>query len=196
MEASDQGLTIDPDVDDPDDVRRAKAIWFILSKTCKGKARTIVQTCGKGLGFLAWKRLMTEYAPKVRGRWNAMLQGLLHPKWKEQAGKKTFKAMITEWEHDIKSTNPWPQSKAAKHGLNFLVLCSAHSTRPRSIQTQVLLLTLMRWMSAESKVQEKVQTSLAPFVVNLDTSGLNVNSRIKAKALERKVIPKGKKKVR
>ena len=99
LEAPEDDLLIYEDTDDADDIRKAKAMWYLLSKTCKGKARTILQTCPKGCGFLAWKRLCAEYSPKVAGRWSAMFLGLLHPEW--DSSRKSFFELLTLWEKDI-----------------------------------------------------------------------------------------------
>ena len=56
---------------------QAKAVWFLLVNVCRGKAHIVLKTVEKHNGFMAWKRLGTEYQPKIGGRFNAMLMSLL-----------------------------------------------------------------------------------------------------------------------
>ena len=62
-----------------ENVKKAKALWYMLIQTCKGKALRIVSKGEQSNGLLAWRRLIKEYKPKVGGRHNAMLVGLLSP---------------------------------------------------------------------------------------------------------------------
>ena len=67
----------------PDDETRiqAKALWYILTQACKGKARNLVKKAEKFNGAQAWKILHDEYRPSLAGRFNAMLMGILRPQW-------------------------------------------------------------------------------------------------------------------
>ena len=65
-----------------DDVRlKAKALWYLLTQACRGKARNLVKKSEKFNGVHAWKILFDEYRPRMAGRFNAMLMGLLSPDW-------------------------------------------------------------------------------------------------------------------
>jgi hypothetical protein len=65
-----------------DDVRlKAKALWYLLTQACRGKARNLVKKSEKFNGVHAWKILFDEYRPRMAGRFNAMLMGLFSPDW-------------------------------------------------------------------------------------------------------------------
>ena len=77
-----------------DNVRKAKALWYMLIQTCRGKALRIVSKGEQSNGLLAWRRLMNEYKPKVGGRHNAMLVGLLSPQFDKN---ERFDDVLTRW---------------------------------------------------------------------------------------------------
>ena len=58
---------------------KAKALWYLLTQACRGKA--MVKKSEKFNGVHAWKILFDEYRPRMAGRFNAMLMGLLSPDW-------------------------------------------------------------------------------------------------------------------
>ena len=60
---------------------KAKALWYLLTQACKGKARNLVKKAEKFNGAQAWKILNKEYRPSLAGRFNAMLMGILRPTW-------------------------------------------------------------------------------------------------------------------
>jgi len=67
LEQPDESLVVDNDIDDADTINKAKAVWYLLSKTCKGKAKVILQACPKGCGFLAWKDCAMSMLQKLQG---------------------------------------------------------------------------------------------------------------------------------
>ena len=55
-----------------DDVRlKAKALWYLLTQACRGKARNLVKKSEKFNGVHAWKILFDEHRPRMAGRFNA-----------------------------------------------------------------------------------------------------------------------------
>ena len=81
-----------------ENVKKAKALWYMLIQTCKGKALRIVSKGEQSNGLLAWRRLIKEYKPKVGGRHNAMLVGLLSPQFDQ--GERFDEAM-TRWSQAV-----------------------------------------------------------------------------------------------
>ena len=81
----------------PDDETRiqAKALWYILTQACKGKARSLVKKAEKFNGAQAWKILHDEYRPSLAGRFNAMLMGILRPQWDSA---RPFLDQLASWE--------------------------------------------------------------------------------------------------
>ena len=43
-----------------DNVKKAKALWYMLIQTCKGKALRIVSKGEASNGLLAWRRIINE----------------------------------------------------------------------------------------------------------------------------------------
>ena len=79
-----------------DDVRsKAKALWYLLTSACRGKAKNIVKQAEKFNGIVGWKHLTEEYHPQMAGRFNAMLMGLLRPDWTTGGN---FLDLLSEWE--------------------------------------------------------------------------------------------------
>ena len=81
-----------------DEVRlKAKALWYLLTQACRGKARNLVKKAEKFNGAHAWKILLDEYRPRMAGRFNAMLMGLLRPEWDDST---PFLDQLAAWEVD------------------------------------------------------------------------------------------------
>ena len=79
-----------------EDIRlKAKALWYLLTQACRGKARNLVKKAEKFNGAQAWKLLCEEYRPMMAGRFNAMLMGLLKPSWDDS---KSFLDQLAAWE--------------------------------------------------------------------------------------------------
>eukprot|EP00972_Heterocapsa_arctica_P014242 2096342-Heterocapsa_arctica.AAC.1 len=82
----------------------AKGLYILLNdRISGGKAKDIMEAFPMNEGFVAWRRLSTEYEKEDSSRFTAMLNGLLNPNL-EHAMKTTgrnFKDLQREWENAV-----------------------------------------------------------------------------------------------
>lgn len=75
----------------------ARTIWYMLTLLLTDKAEDFLDNVEKGNGLEAWRRLVTEFAPKTKGRYQAMLTEILNTHFTQ-----AIHAELESWEGKIK----------------------------------------------------------------------------------------------
>ncbi len=61
--------------------RHALQIWFMLTLILTDKAAGFLDTVEEGNGLEAWRKLVNEYVPNVRGEYQSMLTQILNTRF-------------------------------------------------------------------------------------------------------------------
>lgn len=80
----------------------SKGLYILLNdRVSGGKAKDIMEAVPANEGFVAWRKLKEEYEKDDPSRPNAMLNGLINPKFEEvmQHTGHSFKDVMREWEN-------------------------------------------------------------------------------------------------
>ena len=76
----------------------SRALYLILSQSCRGRALDLVKGVAEKNGFEAFRRIRKEYAPKSANRVTAMLAKLISEDFK----RGDFSSGLTQWENDVR----------------------------------------------------------------------------------------------
>ena len=82
----------------------SKGLYILLNdRVSGGKAKDIMEAVPANEGFVAWRKLKEEYEKDDPSRFNAMLNGLINPKFEEvmQNTGHSFKDVMREWENAV-----------------------------------------------------------------------------------------------
>ena len=83
---------------DPETRSFSEVVYNVLVQVVKGKALGIVRMTPRLNGLEAWRKLHMEYESSSGTRLNALLGGILNPKWSED---RDFMEQLLEWEQLI-----------------------------------------------------------------------------------------------